>query len=179
MNMQNNVMGILMLIVGISVATIVLIFAGSLGGQTYATVESDINAVGVTDVSGESFTASNETWVSLNQNSLITGTITVYNASGNDNTSDFTVNTTDGTLKVTGDDTLNGTSCTIDYTHGDKTIQNHVKNGIVNGFKALSQTGGYMPLIVLAVVIFMVLSMILGLGFFTGFGYPKQGGGAL
>jgi hypothetical protein len=104
---QQNVMGILMLIVGISVATIVLIFAGSLGGQTYATVESDINAI------------------------------------------------------------------------NNSTIQGYIKDGVVSGFKALSQTGGYMPLIVLAVVIFMVLSMILGLGFFTGFGYPQQGGGAL
>jgi len=99
---QNNVMAIVTLIVGVAIGTIVIIFAGSLGGQTYATVETDINA-------------------------------------------------------------LNNT-----------TIKGYIQDGIISGFKALAQTGGYMPLIVLGVVIFLVLSMILGLGFFTGMG---MGGG--
>jgi len=104
---QQNVMAIVTLIVGVAIGTIVIIFAGSLGGQTYATVESDINAL------------------------------------------------------------------------NNSTIKGYIQDGIVSGFKALAQTGGYMPLIVLGVVIFLVLSMILGLGFFTGGFGGGQGGGAL
>lgn len=37
--------GVVMLIVGVGVATLVLIFVGSLGGQTYQLVESDIDAI--------------------------------------------------------------------------------------------------------------------------------------
>lgn len=103
---QQNVMAIVTLIVGVAIGTIVIIFAGSLGGQTYATVEADIDAL------------------------------------------------------------------------TNETIKGYIKDGVISGFKALSQTGGYMPLIVLGVVIFLVLSMILGLGFFTG-GMGGQGGEAL
>jgi len=102
---QQNVMAIVTLIVGVAVGTIVIIFAGALGGQTYAVVETDIEAL------------------------------------------------------------------------TNETIKDYIKDGVVSGFQALSQTGGYMPLIVLGVVIFLILSLILGLGFFTGMG--MGGGGAL
>jgi hypothetical protein len=103
---QQNVMAIVTLIVGVAIGTIVIIFAGALGGQTYSVVEDDINGI------------------------------------------------------------------------NNSTIQGYIKDGIVAGFQALSQTGGYMPLIVLGVVIFLVLSLILGLGFFTSMG-GGSGGGAL
>ena len=54
----------------------------------------------------------------------------------------------------------------------DSTIQASVKNGITSGFESLEQTGNYMPIIVLAVVIGLVLTIILG---FTAFG--NMGGG--
>lgn len=103
---QQNVMAIVTLIVGVAIGTIVIIFAGALGGQTYSVVEDDINGINNTTISG------------------------------------------------------------------------YIKDGIISGFQALSQTGGYMPLIVLGVVIFLVLSLILGLGFFT-MGGSGQSGGAL
>jgi len=80
------------LIVGVGVATLVLIFVGTLGGQTYNLTEDDINDI------------------------------------------------------------------------NDSTIQDSVKNGITSGFEALEQTGSYMPIIVLAVVIFLVLGLVLGMG---------------
>lgn len=42
---QTAVAGVVMLIVGVGVATLVLIFVGSLGGQTYELVESDIDSI--------------------------------------------------------------------------------------------------------------------------------------
>lgn len=93
---------IITLIVGVGVATLVLIFVGTLGGQTYNLVESDIDAI------------------------------------------------------------------------NDTTIKTSVKSGITSGFEALDQTGNYLPIIVLAVVIFLVLSLVLG---FTAFGRNGQMGG--
>lgn len=53
------------------------------------------------------------------------------------------------------------------------TIKNAVKDSIVSGFSALKQTGDYLPIIVLAVVIFLVLALVLG---FTAFGGGMGGG---
>lgn len=55
------------------------------------------------------------------------------------------------------------------------TIRNSVNNAIIAGFSALEQTGTYLPIIVLAVVIFLVLVLVLG---FTTLGnFAGQGGG--
>lgn len=95
---------VISLIVGVGVAVLVLIFVGTLGGQTYNLVESDIDAI------------------------------------------------------------------------NDTTIKASVKGGITSGFEALNQTGDYLPIIVLAVVIFLVLSLVLG---FTAFGGARGGGSVL
>ena len=79
------------LITGIGVAVLVLIFVGSLGGQTYNLVESDIDGI------------------------------------------------------------------------NNETVKSSVKNGIISGFEALEQTGSYLPIIVLAVVIALVLFLVLGM----------------
>lgn len=94
-----SVGAVITLIVGVGVSVLVLIFVGSLGGQTYELVEADIDAI---------------------------------------------TNTT---------------------------IKDSVKASIVSGFGALEDTGGYLPIIVLAVVIALVLALVLG---FTNFG----GGGS-
>ncbi len=93
-----NIGAMVFLIVGVGIATLVLIFVGVLGGQVYQQVESDIDAI---------------------------------------------TNTT---------------------------IKNHVKNSIIAGFEALETTGNYLPIIVLAVIIFIVLSIVMGLGAFGGMG---------
>jgi len=95
---------IITLIVGVGVGTLVLIFVGSLGGQTWQLVETDIDAI---------------------------------------------TNTT---------------------------IKDSIKNGVVSGFGALEQTGDFLPIIVLAVVISLVLALVLG---FTNVGRGVGGGSAL
>lgn len=97
------VSNIITLIVGVGVAVLVLIFVGSLGGQTFEKVEDDIDAI---------------------------------------------TNTT---------------------------VQLHVRSSIISGFEALDDTGGYLPIIVLAVVIALVLVIVLGLGAIGG----GRGGSAL
>ncbi|MBE8540390.1 hypothetical protein [Geoglobus acetivorans] len=101
---QANVGDIIALIVGIGVATLVLIFVGTLGGQTYVMVEPEINSINNTQV------------------------------------------------------------------------QTYVNDAIINSFKALAQTGKYLPVVVMAVIIFIVLGLVMGLGR-AGYGYYY--GGAL
>lgn len=100
---QGAVGQLIALIVGVGVATLVLIFVGTLGGQTYNLTEADIDNI------------------------------------------------------------------------SDATIKASVKSSITSGFEALEQTGNYMPIIVLAVVIFLVMSLVLG---FTAFGGGNRGGGS-
>lgn len=94
---------IITLIVGVGVSVLVLIFVGTLGGQTYQLTESKIDAITNTTVKG------------------------------------------------------------------------YVKDSIVSGFSALKQTGDYLPIIVLAVVIALVMALVLG---FTALG-GRGGGSAL
>jgi len=77
---------------GVGVAVLILIFVGTLGGQTYNLVEDDITAI--TNV----------------------------------------------------------------------TVRNAVGQSIVSGFEALEQTGSYLPIIVLAIVIAVVLALVIGFG---------------
>lgn len=89
---QNEVGVVIGLIIGVGVATMVLIFVGVLGGQTYQMTEADIQAINNTE------------------------------------------------------------------------IKTYVTDAITNSFKALSQTGKYLPLIVLAVVISIVLMLVINIG---------------
>ena len=52
------------------------------------------------------------------------------------------------------------------------TIKNSIKGAAVNSFDAYEKTGSYMPLIVLALVIGLVLSVVLG---FMNFGGGNSG----
>jgi hypothetical protein len=58
----------------------------------------------------------------------------------------------------------------------DATIKASVKNSITQGFGALEDTGTYLPLIVLGIVIFIILGLVLGM---TAFGGGGRGGAAL
>ena len=95
---------IITLIVGVGVSVLVLIFVGSLGGQTYELVEDDIDAINNTNISSS------------------------------------------------------------------------IKSSIASGFSALEQTGDFLPIIVLAVVISLVLALVLS---FTALGGQGRGGTAL
>ena len=56
------------------------------------------------------------------------------------------------------------------------TIKTHIKNSIISGFEALEDTGDYLPLIVLGIIIFLVLGLVLGM---TALGGGSAGGTAL
>jgi len=96
------VTAILILVVGLSVVTLVLIFTGVLGGKVYNLVEDDINNI------------------------------------------------------------------------SDTTIKTHIQDGIKAGFESNKETAEFMPVVSMAVIIFIVLSMVIGFTALTGAG--RQGG---
>lgn len=95
---------VIALIIGVGVATLLLIFVGVLGGQAYSLTEPQINAI------------------------------------------------------------------------NDTTIKGYIKDSITSGFQSLRTAGQYMPLIVLAVVISLVVSLIIG---FSAIGRAPQQASAL
>lgn len=172
---QNGAYLILMML-AIGSATIFLIFSGTLAGSTYTLVHSDIVSVGITDVVNESFTVGGSgVWVAVAHNPLLYDTVKVYNQTGYDNTTDFTINATDGTL-LTTNTSLAGMSFTCTYTWGSRTMQNYIQYAIAGGFKGLKVTGQYIPLILLAFIIAFVLTLVVGMGM-TSSGYTQVTGG--
>jgi len=70
----------------------------------------------------------------------------------------------------------NATGTFVNTTASNYTIQNSIKNGIISGFDAMEQTGSYLPIIVLAIVISLVLVLVLSFG---GIGSAGGRGSAL
>ena len=102
----NQIGMVIELIVGVGVAALVLIFVGTMGGQTYNMVDGDLCDL---------------------------------NTGG-----------------------LGEQGCTDGIA--DYNIGSSVRSGITSGFEALETSGDYLPLIVLAVVISIVLALVLGMG---------------
>jgi hypothetical protein len=174
------VSSIISLIVGVGVAVLVLIFVGSLGGQTYNLVQDDISQIANNVVTGDAFTFNSTVAQNLNHGFIQQNTLAIYNASapyqviGNGN---FTIDYDAGTVLAKGLSGIeNGTSLAANYTWGAADVRTSVQEGIISAFQGLEQTGDYLPIIVLAVVIALVLSLVLG---FTAFGGRNIGGNAL
>ncbi len=161
---------VITLIVGVGISVMILIFVGTLGGQTFNVVEDDITTIGNKTFS-ESVAILNNTPAYLTYKELHTNMLTIENASNTQlGLGNFTIDYTNGILTL-NDAGFNGT-VTANYSYGHIDIQTHVRSGITSSFSALEQTGDYLPLIVLAVVISLVLSLILG---FTMFGNKGSG----
>ena len=180
---DNAVSSIITLVVGVGVAVLVLIFVGVLGGQTFEITESKIDSIGNNVVTGESGITANAT-SQLAHHDIQENTLSIFNTTGDQHQwalSNFTIDFTNGIVTSlpggeNGSVPINGTDLSANYTWGNIEIRNSIKSSIVSGFSALEQTGDFLPIIVLAVVIFLVLSLVLG---FTAFGGGQGGGSAL
>lgn len=165
----STVGSIIALVIGVGVSVLVLIFVGTFSANTYLLVEDDIAAVGLDTPVTESITVVNGTFTSLAKAPIDTG-LTVSNSSGLVGIGNFTVDTTGGAISLNTTDaavigSVNNSLVNVSYTYDNYTIQSSITNGITSGFEGLEQTGFYLPLIVLAVVIALVLSLVLGMGY--------------
>jgi len=175
--MAGNAVGnIIALIVGIGVSVLVLIFIGSLGGQTYNLLEDDIDKIGNNIIKGELFTVYNTTTAttSLDHGFIQTGSLSVYNTTDSAivGLNNFTIDYDAGSISAINN-FYNNTQLGANYTWGAKDVRIHVKAGLISSFEALEETGNYLPIIVLAVVISLVLALVLGMTFIG-----RPGGGS-
>lgn len=176
LNANGAITAIVALIVGVAVATLVLIFVGSLGGQTYEQVEADIDAINdYVPVTADTFTALNGTAVALDNTFIESGTLTLENATNVIALTNFTIDYDAGTVLLKFA-TYNNTAFTANYTYDRQDVKNNIKNSIISSFSALEDTGSYLPIVVLAVVIVLVMALVLGMGGITA---GRGGGGTL
>lgn len=162
-NMQGTVSAVILLVTGIGVSILSLIFVSTLGGQTFQLVEDDINAIGA----GKAF-AGNETFTALANETVALNdpfiqNLEVWQNGTVDLTSKFIIDFDAGTVNLT-DWGLNNTALNATYNYANHTITNSIKNGIVSSFEALENTGKYLPVIVLAVIITLVIGMVMLMG---------------
>jgi len=171
--MGENIGAMINLLVGVGVAVLVLIFVGTLAGSTYQLQEADIEALGRTSVTGEVLsTVTKGTPQNLVNNLIYTDTFTLTNGTNlaSVGAGNYTV-TTSGVFNLTTATYNQSESLTAAYQYKDTTVSEHIKQGVISGFGALEQTGSYLPLIVIAFVISLVLLLVFGLA--SG----KTGGG--
>lgn len=171
---QANVGMIILLIVGVCTAILSLIFIGALGGQTFQLTEDKISSIGRSIITGETWDNMRSGIVFTLAHNETTWDVSVYslNETAILDISQFTIDNNAGTL-ILNNDSLNGTYATIDYYYGNTTIQDNIKGGIVSSFSALNLTGSYLPMIVLAIIIVLVLSLMIGM---TGMNKGQMGG---
>ncbi len=155
------------LIVGVGIATLVMIFMSSLGGQTYNLVEQDITDIGNKSIVGGAFTALNGSDTYIGNAPIHSGSVAIYNAtsSANIGIGNFSIDYDQGLIRLSGEALTQYTNQAlgINYTYGDTEIRGYIKDAITASFKAQKTTGNYIPLIVLAVIISLVLFLILGI----------------
>ena len=160
---EKTIFSIVGLFTGIGVAVLILIFIGVMGGQTYNLVEEKINVIGNKVVTGGSFNATNATPVFLGNYDIHVGSLVIWNDTAKPVTitENFTIDYGLGTASL-NDAEYNDTTVHTNYTWGRKEIQTSIKDSIVSSFDALNQTGDYLPIIILAIIITIVLSLLLG-----------------
>ena len=170
---------IILLITGIGVAVLILIFVGVLGGATYEIVEPSIDEIAGSE---GNFTtvAINGTEISLGKTSVHGDSLVITNNTGSSFPhTNYTVDFTGGTFELWGNTTSSNGTIFFAYDHGNTNITNAIKGSIVSSFSALETTGDFLPIIVLAVIIAIVLSLVLGFTQLGGSGGLGGGRGAL
>ena len=166
-----NIGAMVFLIVGVGIATLVLIFVGVLGGQVYQQVEPTLDLLSGAEVNSSLGTVVNGTLGSFSHDDVVSGTLAIINRSTATSVplTNFTIDYDAGTYTLI-DNAYNNSPMNASFSWGDVDISNSIKGAIVSGFEALETTGNYLPIIVLAVIIFIVLSIVMGLGAFGGMG---------
>jgi hypothetical protein len=159
--MKGSVGQVITLIVGVGVSVLVLIFVGTLGGQTYDLVEDDLDAISLTTVTFNQ-TVGNVTAVTVGHPNIVTTPVVTNGSDTLDYTGNLTFNLKTGF--VNSSDLWNGQEFNFTYTWRNESVPQAIKGGIMSSFNALEQTGSYLPVIVLAVIIALVLGLVFALG---------------
>lgn len=171
---------VIFLVIGIGIAVMTLVMTGTLSGEVYQSTESDIDNIANNVVTAESLFLNNVTNTAFANTYVQQSTLVVYNSSGTSfGLGNFTIDYDSGLIRLATVDTIpNGTTVLANYTSGAVSVRNSIKNGISSSFEAMQTTGDYMPLVVLAFIIVLILGLIVGLTSVAGVS-GGRGGGAL
>jgi len=171
---NNAVMSIIALVAGVGVAVLVLIFVATLGGTTYTLTEPklvDTNTI----VANDTVNLSSSVSRSIGNDYIHPGSVVILNGSDSVTVSTFTIDYDAGT--ATAPASFSDVILNWSYTHGDNRVNDRVRGGVMSSFEALENTGDYLPIIVIATVIALVMAVVLGMGAVSGKNNGK--GGAL
>jgi len=170
---RDNIIAIIFLIIGIGISTLVLIFISVLSGGIYTNTQSYISVLS-TEVTNESSSAipSVPATVTVSNTPVYPGTESIYSWFDNDTgyigalTKDVNYTVTDysaGQFSITDLNNLNSsdTKVNVSYTYGNPTIEGNITGAIQTSFTSLKTTGDYLPIVVLAVIIFIILGMVM------------------
>ena len=145
---QGAVQAIVLLIVGASVATMILIFSGSLSGQVYEKVEADIVALQENSVVNETLTPINGTAVKLNYDLVRDVTFKNITGGATVDANNYTFNWYSGEFTLTDAVDWNNTAIYASYNYGMENLSGTITRGIMSG-RIFSQPSG-------ALIIFMI-----------------------
>jgi hypothetical protein len=170
-NIQENVAAIILLIMGVGIATIVLIFVGILGGSVYQQTEPDLDVIS-NNVSNEllnlSYTLLPYIYNTSSDIFETSDTLVAWNGTGTYGTlvrnTNYTVDSyASGQFTISDLGLLNNSFIFVNFSYatGNPVIETQILNAIEESFVALNTTGSYLPIIVLAVIIFIVLGLVM------------------
>ena len=156
------------LVVGIGVVVLLIIFLGALTGQTWTLIEPTVAEL-TTTVTDQTLTVLNSTAVSFGRDNVVNASITAFNGSNSVPASKFFYDfgTRPNTVTLL-DNNFNNTALNFSYVDGNPAIKSSIENSVISAFESFKLTADYVPIIALAVVIFLVLALIIGLGLLTG-----------
>lgn len=172
---SKTVMAAIMLTIGIGIAVLVLIFVGVMGGQTYTITAPQIAKIGTLESQpNETVTLTNGSNTTLTHDSVV-GTLLLFNSTETLGSGNYTLFATDGQVFLYGTYDFGG-GYNATYSFRNASVRKRVQSGISESFGALEQTGSFLPIIVLAIVIFIVLTLVLGMGMLGGYKCAGRGG---
>jgi hypothetical protein len=179
---EGNAASYLGVIVILGIVGFLIVFMAIFSGSTYQVIEPLINDLEITNTKiNFTFTASNTSMVSLGNKNLINGTLTIQNKTlklPNVNVN-YTVNYINGSLKLKAGGMngrmQNGKKYNATYTYDNLTLEARAKSTIEKSIDANGTAGTYMPIIVMAILSFMVISAFVSLGFVKGRGGSNDG----
>lgn len=177
---QTAMMSVIGLVVLIGVAIITMVFIGVMAGRTFETSQTHLSLIGNAE------TAENETVTVLNGTAVSSANsrwLTLVNVSANytfaiQETGNYTFDAAAGTITLINND-HNNTDWNLTYTYRNASVFGQLNTGIGSSFQAFSDLGSFMPLIVLALVVILILSLIFGLLAFQQLRGGSGGGSVL
>lgn len=176
-SMSGPVTAFIALILAVGIAIITSILTSVIAGNTYQTSETLIDATAQRSVVNESITilANNQTQY-LNYVLVESGTLVVVNSSNGVDVGlgNFTINYNNGGLSLKTTKWVN-ISLGASYDAGPD-IAGSIRDSAVKGFSVIENTANYGQLIVLAVIIAIIFTVILGIGAFSMNGKGNYGG---